>query len=149
MAELDVKVVVAICAASATVIAAIIAGAWSFWSLNRQKFLESKNKQMEEQAKIYAGLIIALQNLMNARDEDDHFPSFQRGCVEIYLRGDEKTAEKVFEYFNALVNSTNEGNPLDAATHEQFQSDIINCMRAAQGLKKIKGAHLVRFHQGH
>lgn len=139
------SITVAIWAASATVVVATISGAFSFWTLNRQKYLESKTRQRDDQSKIYSGLIVTLQDLMNSQNPNIHFPAFQKGCVEIFLRGDEKTARKVVEYFNALVNSTNGGEPLDSNSHESFQGDIINCMRAAQGLKKIKDARLVRF----
>lgn len=132
-------------AVSVAIIAAmgsIIVAAVSNICLVYEKRRESLIRQREENEKLYSSFLLSLQQIMNAEDKNKAFPAFQEQCLKSMVHGHHKAAQATVDYFNKL---TMEPEKLFAKDHQMHQQRIINGIRKAQGLRKIKHVNIIMF----
>lgn len=137
---MDDKLLVAVIAGSSALLGSLIPTLVGFFNNRCQRAFELKKELIARQRTAYSQMLLNLQATMNNGNEG--FQKLQQSILEVAVYGDKETAAAVHKYYLALVHR---GAELKKEEHAQFQTGILNAMRANLDLKPLDSFELVRF----
>ncbi|EKO3815305.1 hypothetical protein NTH32_002062 [Vibrio harveyi] len=137
---MDDKILVAGIAACAALLGSLIPQAFSFFKERAERSFVRQKEQRDIQVLVYEELLLALQDTMN--NGDSSFPAFQKAILKVSLHGDANTSKVSLEYFDTLMKR---GHELKAEEHANYQTNILNAMKAQLSLPEVERFEIIRF----
>ena len=130
---MNTTILTSIIAASAACLGALVPCLFSF--LGKKKEYEiARLEQIEHIRRTeYCNFIDILQQMVNEGNRDN-FLLLQKSINRLLLFAGPKLSLIINEYFNTLVTDANAGKPTLRDKHVNYQTQIVNAMRAELGV---------------
>lgn len=134
---MNVTIITSIIAAAAACLGALVPCLFSY--LGKKKEYEiARLEQIENIRRTeYCNFMDILQQMVNEGNRDN-FLSLQRSINIIMLFAGPKLSKIINEYFNILVTNAIAGKPTSLAENVNYQTLIVNAMRAELGVSAIE-----------
>lgn len=136
---------IAIIASISALLGSLIPTLVSYYNQKVQMKFEFRKTIMEKQKDVYADLMLAFQNVINANGASG-MKELQESIVKASIYGDDKSAPALNKYYKELILSTNKKREqLNADEHAKFQKEIINGMRENLGLAPLDYFEIIAY----
>ena len=140
------KIFIAIIAASSALLGSLIPTVMNYLNSREERNFETKKDLQKKQKEVYLELMLSLQDMINYQTDNSKFFNLQNSVIKASLYADDKTAQTFYDYYDNLVESSQNMQPLTQEDHHRFQSGILNSIRESMGLDSIEEFKIVGFH---
>jgi len=140
------KIFIAIIAASSALLGSLIPTVLNYLNSREQRNFETKKDLQKKQKEVYLELMLSLQDMINYQTDNSKFFNLQNSVIKASLYADDKTAQTFYDYYDSLVKSNQNMQPLTQKENQRYQSDILNSIRKSMGLESIEEFKIVGFH---